>query len=46
MDDITVTSWGRVVMMLQAKAQSYRTDNGPREATFAEISAWAGVGLL
>jgi hypothetical protein len=46
MDDITVTSWGRVVMMLQAKAQSYRIADGPREATFAEISAWAGVGLL
>ena len=46
MDDITVMSWGRVVMMLQAKAQSYQIDDGPREATFAEISAWAGVGML
>ena len=46
MDDVAVMSWGRVVMMLQAKAQSYSVDNGPREATFAEISAWAGVGLL
>lgn len=46
MDDIAVMSWGRLVMMLQAKAQSYKIDDGPREATFAEISAWAGVGLL
>ena len=45
-ENISVMSWGRLVMMLQAKAQSYKVDNGPREATFAEISAWAGVGLL
>lgn len=46
MRDISEMSWGRLVMMLQAKAQSYRTSNEPREATWAEISAWAGVGML
>jgi len=46
MDDISVMPWGRLVMMLQAKAQSYKLSDEPREATFAEIAAWAGVGML
>lgn len=46
MDSIANMSWGRLVMMLQAKAQSYRVDTGPREATWSEITAWAGVGML
>jgi len=46
MNDIAGMSWGRLVMMLQAKAQSYRASNEPREATWAEITAWAGVGML
>lgn len=32
--------WGRLVLMLQARAQNYKRDDGPREATWAEISAW------
>jgi hypothetical protein len=43
-------SLGRVVMMLQAKARSYRraekSRNEPKKATFAQIKAWAGVGSL
>ena len=46
MRDIAEMSWGRLVMMLQAKAHSYRTSSEPREATWAEITAWAGVGML
>lgn len=45
MDDISVMTWGRLVMMLQARAQTYVKNDEPREATWAEIRAWAGVGL-
>ena len=46
MEDVSVMTWGRLVMMLQAKAQSYKASDEPREATWAEIAAWAGVGML
>lgn len=38
--DIREMPWGRLVLMLQARAQSYATDDGPREATWEEINAW------
>jgi hypothetical protein len=44
-DDLLEMPWGRLVLMLQARAQSYKVDDGPREATWEEIVAWAGGSL-
>lgn len=42
MSEVRRMPWGRLVMMLQARAQSYRDeeDTGPREATWEEVKAW------
>jgi hypothetical protein len=37
--------WGELVLTLQAYARSGEADNGPREATWSEITAWAGVPM-
>lgn len=35
--------WGELVLTLQANARE--NDDGPREATWSEITAWAGVPM-
>lgn len=44
-DDILEMGWGELVLMLQAHAGSSSRDDGPREATWAEITAWAGGAM-
>ena len=46
MSDVRKMPFGRVVMMLQARAQSYKKSNEPRQASWAELKAWAGCGSL
>lgn len=36
--------WGRLVMMLQARAQSYEEDDEPKEASFNQIASLFGAG--
>lgn len=47
-DDILEMSWGELVLTLQAWSTSSggrSEDDGVREASWAEITAWAGVPL-
>jgi len=47
-DDILEMSWGELVLTLQAYSASSSVrneDDGVREASWAEITAWAGVPL-
>lgn len=41
MADLDEMPWGELVLMLQARSQSYdESSSGTREATQAEIDAW------
>ena len=40
--ELAEMSWGRVVIMLQANAQSYKEAKAPKKGTDAQIFAWAG----
>ena len=44
-DDILEMGWGELVLTLQAYARSGEADTGPREATWSEITAWAGAPM-
>lgn len=44
-DDILEMGWGELILTLQAYAKSSEVDDGPREATWAEITAWAGAPM-
>ena len=44
-DDILEMGWGELVLMLQTYAGDSKRDEGPREATWAEIVAWAGGSM-
>lgn len=41
MSDLDEMPWGELVLMLQAKAQSYKDDE-PKEASFKQIAAFFG----
>jgi hypothetical protein len=44
MSDVREMSWGRLVLMLQARAQSYKnTKEEPEEATFEQVAAFFGA---
>lgn len=42
-EDILEMGWGELVLTLQANARE--DDSGPREATWKEITAWAGMPM-
>jgi len=42
MADIREMPWGRLVLMLQAKAQAYSKEEEVREATPAQVAAFFG----
>ena len=42
MRDLRRMPWGELVLMLQAKADQYKTSDEPKEASFAQIRAWMG----
>ncbi len=44
MSEIRRMPWGRLVMMLQARAQSYEEDDEPKEASFNQIASLFGAG--
>lgn len=45
MDDVREMSWGRLVLMLQARAQAYASakEEEPEEATFEQVAAFFGL---